>query len=108
MPFSTVLSNIITKATLPYKKTLKIFFLNFVEKEEKEEGEGTISRPTSPVAKEETTPAVEGEAVPAPVAREGGICYIISVYFIICKLGFDSHAIIWKNVVFRSQSKKIW
>ncbi|XP_063442317.1 dynein axonemal intermediate chain 4-like isoform X1 [Mytilus trossulus] len=41
------------------------------EKEEKEEGEGTISRPASPVAKEETTPAVEGEAVPAPVAREG-------------------------------------
>lgn len=37
------------------------------EKEEGEEAEGTISRPTSPVAKEETT--AEGE--PAPVAREG-------------------------------------
>ena len=39
-----------------------------LEKEESEEAEGTISRPASPVAKEET-PA-EGEP-PGLVAREG-------------------------------------
>ena len=39
-----------------------------IEKEESEEAEGTISRPASPVAKEET-PA-EGEP-PGFVAREG-------------------------------------